>query len=457
MVYWWFSVAAFDTHAEWHFALNAALHLLVSACLGRLVFKLSGNVLISGFAATAFALHPGMLIVGLWSSMRFDVLATLFSVLALGSLAQQPETRSNWLGVVVFASLAAFSKEISFVLLPAIAAHVLLTDSLTWKARIGRLATLALPFGMAVAARIWFLSSVDTQLNLANPFSGILRGALGWLENLPDALLGQPSTGWISSLAAAVLLGALVALFAFARIRIVDRRWAVTALLVFVSPMVLQAPVFQLVLVLDEPLSTPSNFRFYYLAGIGVVLILSLLFSAINLSTALRRAAKAATLVVLGLLTVRAHSATNAWTTGTLGEAQRVVEAASSIALTTKLEAPCTVFMLDVPEYVLEFPHYSDAAIKSQLPTTHPALGCIFVSERSPSRNFTMGATCDDSAWKPFATRTKGLSPVPAKRFGKLCIHHFADLPAEKQIETPRPYVFHWQQGKFIRTANAPE
>jgi len=455
MVYWWISVAAFDTHAEWHFALNAVAHLLVSACLGRLVFQLSGNALISGFAATAFALHPGMLIVGLWSSMRFDVLATLFSVLALGSLAREPETRNEWLRVVVFASLAAFSKEISFVLLPAIAAHVLLNEKLAWKARARRLATLVLPFGLAVAARFWFLSSVDTQLNLANPFAGILRGALGLLENLPDALLGGPSATWIAALVGAALLGIVVALLTFAKMHIVDRRWAIAAVLVFVGPMVLQAPVFQLVLVIDEPLSTPSNFRFYYLVGIGLVLILSLLFSAINLSATLRRAAKASTLVVLGLLTIRAHSATNAWTTGTLGEAQRVVEAASSIALTTNLEAPCTVFMLDVPEYVLEFPHYSDAAIKSHLPPTHPALGCIFVSEHSPSRNFTMGTTCDDSAWKPFATRTKGLSPVPAKRFGKLCIHHFADLPTEKQIQTPRPYVFHWQQGKFVRTSDS--
>jgi hypothetical protein len=110
---------------------------------------------------------------------------------------------------------------------------------------------------------------------------------------------------------------------------------------------------------------------------------------------------------------------------------------------------PCTVFLLDVPSYILELPFVSDAAVKSALPRGHRAMGCVFLTERSPTRVFTAGVPCEDGTWHPLAPRAKRAVRLTAKRFGTLCIHNFDTLPPELRAEVPRPYVFTWRGREF--------
>lgn len=449
MLVWWLTSALFGTDAQGHYAFNVLLHLAVAVALGHLIQRLTGKAILACLSSAAFALHPGLLTVGIWSASRFDVLAALFCVLCLIQLERIASGRGGWLPAIAWSASAAFSKEISLVLLPVLVLHLWGNPHTSPRARLCQIAVAVVPFLLVIAAHQFLLASVETQLNLAQPFAGISRGAIGWLENLPDALAGRPLRIWPAWSIGMLIACLLAVLLELTRRRRIDWRWSLTAVLLLLGPMVLQAPVFQLILVVTEPLSLPVNFRFYYLTGIGVVLALSLVFAAIDVATLTRRATAAFATLLLAFFALRAHAGMSAWASGTGGEARRVVEAAIDVARTFTMTGPCTVFMFEVPDYILEFPVVVDAAIKSALPRGHPALGCIFVSERSPSRNFTAGVPCDDAIWRPFAARVKGNSPVAAKQFGSLCVHHFADLPAALRSQAPQPIVLRWRDKAF--------
>lgn len=449
MLVWWLTGVLFGADAHGHYLFNVLLHLGVALALGHLIHRLTGKPALSWLAGGAFALHPGMLSVGIWSASRFDVLAALFCLLCLIRIERAADGRGRWLPVIAWAACAAFSKEISLVLLPALAVHLWTNPGSSPRARLCRIALAAAPFCLVLAAHQFLLASMETQLNLTRPFAGILRGALGWIESLPDAMAGRPLRIWPALSIGTLIIALLAALTILARDRRIDWRWALTAALLTFGPMFLQAPVFQLILTVAEPLSLPVNFRFYYLSGIGCLLALSLALAPLDVSAMARRATAALAILMLASFALRAHGAMSNWANGTGGEARRVVEAATEVARTFGADRPCTVFLLDVPNYILEFPIVSDAAIKSILPRGHPALGCIFVTERSPARNFTHGVACDDASWRPFVPRIKGNAPVAARPFGGLCVHHFADLPAPLRDQAPQPRVLRWRDGAF--------
>ncbi len=104
--------------------VNLALHLLCAFSLARLVMLLSGKTWLALFAATLFAVHPATVVATGMIVARHDILACLFSILALHStvmLSRTPGTTWKALIPAIFVLLAVSSKELgmaNFIALP---------------------------------------------------------------------------------------------------------------------------------------------------------------------------------------------------------------------------------------------------------------------------------------------------------------------------------------------------
>jgi hypothetical protein len=78
-------VELFGVSPGWHHRVSALLHLLNAEVLLLALWRLSGALWPSAFAAALFAVHPLHVESVAWASERKDVLSTLFLALALGA------------------------------------------------------------------------------------------------------------------------------------------------------------------------------------------------------------------------------------------------------------------------------------------------------------------------------------------------------------------------------------
>jgi hypothetical protein len=120
-------------------ATNIILHALSTMLvfvLGRRFMDLTG----AATAALLFGLHPANHEAVFWIAARFDLLATLFTLLALVCLFRD-DGRSYVMGVACF-GLALLSKESALALPIISASYDVFVRRRTWQATIGRLAPL---------------------------------------------------------------------------------------------------------------------------------------------------------------------------------------------------------------------------------------------------------------------------------------------------------------------------
>ncbi|MCD4775726.1 MAG: hypothetical protein K8S15_06685 [Candidatus Aegiribacteria sp.] len=104
--------------------VNLAMHLLCAFSIARLVMLLSGKKWFAVFAAALFSVYPGTVVATGMIVARHDILACLFSVLALNStviLSRTPKTTWKAIMPALFVLFAVSSKELgmgNFIALP---------------------------------------------------------------------------------------------------------------------------------------------------------------------------------------------------------------------------------------------------------------------------------------------------------------------------------------------------
>jgi len=309
----WLWQALFGVDYRAHAIGDMFLHIAVALALYRVIRLADLARFPAALCALLFALHPVVLGTALWWSARFDLLATLFALVAVrAGFDYIDRGRMELLALTLLAALAALlSKETAAAMLAAIG-----LVWLRWAARdpanrataLRAFAALCAVAGVFFAWRWIVLGTAATGLVGDVSPTALTKGILDWASHLVGYLSFWARLDIVSRIAIAASAAAFVAI-AGATIargrspspRIADLRWCALAL--FLLPALLQAPIAALnAAPLGGEVSaveTAMQSRLYYFSIAGLVVAISVIVRHVLDAAAARwQAAMLATLVV---------------------------------------------------------------------------------------------------------------------------------------------------------------
>jgi hypothetical protein len=411
----WLGVQLFGSDYAAHAWSDVALHAAVALALFALLRRLRIAPWPAALATLAFALHPAATGPALWWSARFDLLATLFVLLALvAAVEYRDHGDRRWLAAALLAALAAMlSKEIGLVAVAA-AGVLWLRQALTVTAQRRR--ALFACVGAALCAAVYFgwrarvLGTAASGITGTTPLGeAILAGIGTWLQQAPGYLTFWPRLDGFARGALVVL--ALASLPALRGTRLPGRDDVATVLcglVLLVSPALLQAPVAALN---AHPLGTGESAieaamqsRLYYLGIAGGAIVLA---TALDRAWRTRFAAYGPLLgaIAAGVLVafgVTARRDAQAFTEGSVRNAavaHAAVDAVDALALPT---TPCHVVFLGIdpaPEWSVYVS--MDSVVKALDADLARVAPCWFHANY-PTWFFLMPASVDASAALPY-------------------------------------------------------
>lgn len=469
----WLDTWLLGTSYPAHALADLVLHAAVALALLGLLRRAGGDVAAAALASALFALHPVTLGPALWWSARFDVLASLWLLLALqAGIAWCARPRPLTLLGALLAALAAMaSKEIGLIapallvllwlrhawLDPAlrlraaraIAAAVALTlGFLAWRAQVlgtfgsGLLGDSALGEVLAAGLHAWardVLGYLSWAAVLAPWQRGALAGALLMLALCCAALVAPR---WRREDAPGSRAGA-----AFAR---GDLLWCGLGLVLL--PALLQAPIARLnaapLQAGQSAVEAAMQARLYYLGMAGVAIWLGVLLQACR--GRVRALAWGAGALLVGALGSAAHEAARAsaqrsWHNG--ASARAAVAAVGRLPLA---RIPCRIVFIDAPQPPEWGGFVSMDGIVKALATDRGAIGrCWIFEDHTPTWFHLQEADAqpvDALPWTPLALAA---APLAWPRVGALAYAYLVP-PAELNLHTVLgTHFLRWQDGRF--------
>lgn len=405
---WWVTHAAFGLRPWAHYLFDLGLHLGVCAALWRLAYVLCGRRDVAGMAALVFALHPIGIGTSAWLSDRFDLLAALFGIAALGrgvEFRRSGATR-HAVGALAMIAVALFAKEVALAAAAALAAVWLVPSEVaSWRRRAGATGLLVLLCIGWLGARNAILGGSVNTLHEGLPtlLGHVAEGFVRWVTNFADYLV------WTSldrfGIALVVLGLAMVFVVAGYSFATDERMAALLGLATLVvMPGLLQSPVTWTLpwhVVADPNVTVVAgSTRFYYLASAGF----AILFAIACAPLVRRRVGAFAIASVLAASACGAH--------GLVRDFHREIRAQNVLngALVAAVDAlppainPCLVFVLDLDSvHPLRF--LGDVIVKAASSRDDIARDCLVQSENAPWYHVAKTGV--------FADRVGPLRPVP--------------------------------------------
>lgn len=407
---WWLVAAAADDAARPQYALNLALHLGCVVALHALLQRLRPDMLLNAAWAALYAVHPLAIGTALWLADRFDLLTTLFSLLALrAAFAYAERPRPAYLaGLLGALLLALLSKELGVVGAAAVFTAVALTPraKLGFNQRVGALAAItALTLGWLAYRHAMLPALGDASAHLPVP-AAFAVGFSNWLHAGAVFLFDDPrAPRWaVVFVACAVAMWALAATVVFRYRQPAARRLYVGAalLVLILLPGLVQAPVAynHLAGTLGSDtfffhLVVPS--RFFQLSLAGLVCGLALITAPACEVAATIAPRLAATGIVFALvaLTPLSHRIAHDYASGTRKD-ERAYEAAE-VAL-DRVEIPahaCQIYFLGASA-LWGFGGYSDPIVKGLAAQPERLAHCLIATERPPYAYFVRAGSVHD-------------------------------------------------------------
>lgn len=394
----WASWKLLGTSYPLHALLDCGLHLAVATALFSVLRAMAMATWISILFALLFALHPSVLGTTLWWSDRFDLLATLFGLVALRAslifLRRPAGSIALWTSLWALAAL--LSKETAVASCAAIAllwTRHAITDIDVRRRITGGLALLL----FTVAGFFIVRASVLGTGGSAAVASGALlptigRGASAWLAHGPGYLFHatalQPAAirwafiGAIAALASAIALAVVTSRRTGGFPRVASDPLLIGGSL-FVLPAILQAPIAVLNAASISDTS-PAEFamqsRLYYLSASGLVIMLAAFAdAACRTAPARNRYAIAAALAGCGVVfAVASRQITFAYARET-AQPEAMVDAL--IETVDRLDLPvrdCNVVVNGMVRPSAWDIYASADSIVKALATSTTSLGCYF-------------------------------------------------------------------------------
>ncbi len=480
MAFWWLTVALFGTASVPQYVCNLALHLAVASALGALAFELTRARTAAVFAALLFALHPIGIGTALWLSDRFDLLATLFSLLAVLAASRYRDGGRTWhLIATLLLALAAFlSKETGLVVVAPIAILWLWPrdgDRGLWtRPRIALIALVLLAISW-LAWRGWLMRGPGSTLLLRDaPLVEIIAmGFLRWLQGYARLLAFWPRLSMVERLSYGI--GVLVLLgLALGGVRLAWRRrsdrTAIAALLAMVGlllgPGVVQAPVTRVSSIVLGTVDSawPAAFaaRFYYMSLCGLTLLLTtLVASAWHHAVrppreGSRIPAILASVLIAWPMGLIAHQLAHQFQRGSLpgkALASAAVEAISHARLPPK---GCQVYLLGVePSLRWFFIPFADAIVKSTAPDLAQVRDCLIQGDGTPWFQLVERGTLTPADVSPMLPLYDHGQRVPWMEIGDIEAVYLNLFPGIDAQAMPHAIFLAWRDGRFVDVSTA--
>jgi hypothetical protein len=471
---WWLATAVFDNSPRAHYAVNLALHLGCTFALFGLLQRLRRDAPMNLLWTLAFAVHPVAIGTALWLSDRFDLLASLFLLLAIGKAidyAQRPRAGAA-IGLLACVLLSFMGKEIAIVGALAACALIGLPNRawpLTWKQRWPPVASiLLLTAGWLFYRAALMTNPQNSLLRLDTLITTFASGIAVWLRVGIDYFIRDPRQA--AALTALQTLGALVVLVAVvlaARARRLEpaaRNYGLAAALaiLILLPAPTQAPVISIfvrAIGADRGwFNMAIESRLYHITLAAVIVLLMLLTTRRASPQAAGDRRPVERLVAAGIvLSVAAwiptsHGIAHDYASHSREQIALVESAQAAIARLSLPRHRCQIYLLGLAPPP-DFGGSGDAIIKATAPDLARLDHCLILTERTPWANFVRTGGVED--YRPLRVLTYQGAPVPWLILGDFELAYF-NLDADVDARTIDAAVFlDYRDGAFVDVTGA--
>ena len=468
----WLCASLLGTSYEAHAIADLALHAAVSLTLLWLLLRAAIPRPIALLSSLLFAVHPAVIGTALWWSARFDLLSTLFILLALlAAFDYRQRLRGYALACALFAALAAMlSKEIG---LSVVVAMSLLWMRWAWvepacRARAAR--ALALTWLIAATYLVWrwhVLGTASSGLAGAMPMHQLIaKGLLDWLQQAPGywsfwMRLDALQRGALV-IGVGVLTAGVVAACASRRAREVLKCYAelsICGLGLLLLPALLQAPIAALnaapLTATVSVIESAMQSRLYYLGLAGAAIVLAAFATAAwhVAATKIRRISVAGIALCAIAFAAASHHNAHAF-------AKRSVEisavARAAVTAVSALDLPssrCHVVFLGVdpaPEWSLYVS--MDSIVKALSPELARVRHCYFHSNYVTYFHL-LGGRVDLAGVSPYRPIEDSGVVLPWRRIGDLTIGYL-QLPETASANDLAQMTFlSYRDGRFVNVS----
>lgn len=469
----WLWQAVFGTDYRAHAIADLALHAGVALALLRVLLRARVPRTLALACSLLFALHPAVIGCALWWSARFDLLATLFILLALdAAFAYRDRPRSFVLAGALCAAMAAMlSKEIGLA--------VMLPLSLLWLrwARIepARRAIAWRAVALAwLCALVWFgwrwrvLGTPASELTGTMPLTqALMLGVLDWTRQAGGYLsywVRLDGAQRLALVASGVALAAAVAGGLRRRPRTDARRHldlALCGLCLVALPALLQAPVAALNAAhLDRGMSAVEaamQSRLYYLGIAGVAMLLAALLAPVWTAASPRaRLAFAAPLALAaGVFALVSHDDARAFARRSVAISAVARAAVAEVAALDLTATHCHVVFLGV-EPAPEWSFYvsMDSIVKALSPDLGHVEHCWFDADYATYFHL-LAAPADAADALPYEPlRVNGIR-LPWRRIGALEVAYVRPPEPVAGRDLAGVRFLAWRDGRFEDVSDA--
>ena len=419
MLLWWISARIFGNALMPQYALNLLLHVGVSLLLWRLLKRVSPGSHAGWMIALLFAVHPAAVGTALWLSDRFDLLATLFALLALDAAfaCRQSPSRLRTISTFALVLCALLSKESGVVAAAAVLVVWLWPRRSGADERLGpaQPAAAAMLTAALVAWVGWRAYVAHAVLSMmvdgaASPVALIGAGSIRWIVDFWTYALAWRQMHAVALVAFACGVVLLAAAAAAARFWRVPRplphskaaALACSAAIVAVC-LVMEAPYSYLWTVtpgLANPDLAAQYSRLFYLplCGVAIAAVVAVERIAQCCAESMRRpalllAGSAAVLLACAWATA-AHDLADGYRRKTLAHRPVVAAAIEAVAAAELPSSHCRLFLIGVgmrdSGYMLKA--MPDAVIKALARDERRVEHCLIQTEQTSWENLVGGA-----------------------------------------------------------------
>ena len=450
LVAWWLSARAFGAALLPQYVLALGLHALVCMALAGLLRELGTRRFTAWALAAVFAVHPVAIGTTSWLSDRYDLLATLFGLLALRAMLRHAHAPTMWRLSAALMALAAalFSKETGVVL-------ALLVGGLAWcecadrrqrRIAVAAVASLLLVYFLARLFALGFAGG--GRYTGSASFGRVVQGFVNWWAELPWHLFYAPwlpRAGWLLWLLAAVCGGWQLFSGRHARVQYQWRTPLLLGLAMVLLAALVQAPFIGIQPIrAPDPADVPASVtqaRFYYLGLVGLVLVASALLrsSPVRMSDWRMPVAGTAFVVVLLASALASRALVRDWRDNTRAFAPLADAAVQAIEQAALPATGCQIYLLEAGNAVLDAA--ADSVVKSRVADTSRVASCLVQTERTP---WFQIVSADDAVGvdiAPLEPVREGGVQVPWPRIGNIFIA-YTNLSARAQPHEARQALF---------------
>lgn len=461
----WLGAALFGADYTAHAASDLVLHVGVCLALFALLVRLGLAPLPATFATLLFGLHPAALGTALWWSARFDLLAALFSLLAVNAAVayrdrQRPSTLFGTLACVLAALL---SKEIG---LAAVAAIALAWAHWGWDVRAQRALAVRAIVLLCLCTVLWFgwravvLGTPSSGLTGATALAdALMQGVSDWVRFAPGYFVhwarldAYARAAWLATVALVLAAIAWRARMPAPPVRVAA--WLCVGACLVLVPALLQAPVAALnAAPLQAGVSAVEaamQSRLYYLgtAGLAVLCGALLAWTWRARSMPVRVLATAALLPWLGASALASHRLADAFAVRSVEIAKVAHAAVDGVAALELPRAPCHVVLSGI-EQAPEWGGYVsiDSVLKALAPDPARIAHCWFHAEQVAWFHLLSAPVAFGDA-APFEPLELDRVRLPWREIGGVVIAYLqpGDTPDPTQLGRMR--FLRWRDGRI--------